>query len=89
MGNGILGTQGMRRMLYYRVCRKHSGKSLQTFRGISSNILDNVANIRWNVPKRSKECRQTFREHYQTCFQENFLKHTFAHGVTPRNKGVG
>ena len=51
-GNGMRGTRGMWGILY-------SGKSRQTFRGMSSNILGNVT-------KYSGECRQIFREWYQT-----------------------
>ena len=46
-GNGMWRTRGMGGMLY-------SGKCRQTFRGMSSNIPENVA-------KRSGECPQTFR----------------------------
>ena len=46
-GNGMRGTQGMGGML-------SSGECRQTFRGMSSNILKNVA-------KHSGECRQTFQ----------------------------
>ena len=46
-GNGMRGTRGMWGILY-------SGKSRQTFRGMSSNILGNVT-------KYSGECRQIFR----------------------------
>ena len=46
-GNGMRGTRGIGEMLY-------SGEYRQTFRGMSPNILRNVA-------KHSGECRQTFR----------------------------
>ena len=46
-GNGMRGTRGIGEMLY-------SGEYRQTFRGMSPNILRNVA-------KHSGECPQTFR----------------------------
>ena len=68
-GNGMRGTREMGGMLYSGECR-------QTFRGMSSNIPENVGkhsgechkifrgispNILGNVVKHSGECRQTFR----------------------------
>ena len=46
-----------------------------TLGGMFPNVLGDVAKHSGNIIKH--------------VYQENFLKHTFAHGVTPGNKGVG
>ena len=83
-GNGMRRTRGIRGMLY-------SGKCRQTLRGMSSNILGNVA-------KHSGECPQIFRgmssnipgnvvKHFGECSQtiqrifENNLGHVVKHPV--------
>ena len=53
-GNGMRGTRGMEGMLYSGECPQTFWGMLQTFRGISPNILGNVI-------KHSGECCQTFQ----------------------------
>ena len=83
-GNGMRGTRGMWGILY-------SGKSRQTFRGMSSNILGNVT-------KYSGECRQIFRgmisnnpgnviKHSGECFKHSGECHQTFRGMSLNSPG--
>ena len=89
-GNGMRGTRGMEGMLYSGECPQTFWGMLQTFRGISPNILGNVikysgeccqtfqgmsSNIPVNVAKHYEECPQTFQG-MSSNIPENIVKHS-------------